>query len=165
MNANLGFWLGAWLLFGSAVATVGRGVWLARHQRHDEHRRAMTAAVWLIGAFLVAYVAKVLVLGREDRSAWTSADVMVLRIHESLIAIMLLSGTWTRLAAARLATSSTGIVGTPADRRRHRRLGRLTAIAAIAAFGTGSWVLLRMWKDHERSALTQSRSDGGSAHQ
>jgi|CXWL01.1.fsa_nt_gi uncharacterized membrane protein YozB (DUF420 family) len=162
MNANLGFWLGAWLLFGSAVAMVGRGVWLARHQRHDEHRRAMIAACWLIGAFLIAYVAKVLVLGREDRSTWMPADIVVLRVHEALIAAMLLAGTGARLVARRLATGLAGAGGAAPDRRRHRLLGRVTAIAAIAAFGTGSWVLLRMWDDHPRASLAQPRGDTAS---
>ena len=51
----------------------------------------LTAGALVIG-FLVAYVAKVLLLGKEDLSVWSRAEVNTLHFHETCVAAMLLMG-------------------------------------------------------------------------
>lgn len=157
MAPKLLFWLAAWLVFGCAVAMVGRGVWLARCRRFADHRRAMKVAGGLIGLFLLGYLAKVLFLGREDRSAWTATDLAVLRVHELLIAVMLVAGTWGRVLAGRF--TSAPAERAPVRQRLHRRLGRLSGLAAMLAFLTASWVLARMW-EHQRRPEQGSEQPG-----
>lgn len=142
MNPNTLFWTLAlaWMAGMIAVAAIG---WRSiRRGDFTAHRRAMNAAVWMLVGFLVAYVAKVATIGKEDLSAWTAAQLAILRIHETLVAVMLIAGTRARWLARRLAG------GRDADatlRGRHRRAGRVALVAGLAALATAGLVLAAMW--------------------
>jgi len=104
------------------------------------HRRAMHLAAALIGAFLLAYVGKALVLGLDDLSVWPRWQVRLLRVHESLMVSMLIAGSAARIYAARARRG----VGTTA--RTHRWLGRGALFAAACGLATGTVVLLGMYQ-------------------
>ena len=51
----------------------------------------LTAGSLIIG-FLVAYVGKVFLLGKEDLSVWSDAAINTLHFHEACVTAMLLMG-------------------------------------------------------------------------
>ena len=140
LNPQLAFWTFAFTALSGALfaALAGR----RRVLRGDVagHRRAMHFAAALIGAFLLAYVGKALVLGLDDLSAWPRWQVQLLRVHESLMVSMLLAGSAARIYAAR-ARSRAGDAP-----RTHRWLGRGALIAAGCGLLTGTIVLLGMYQ-------------------
>lgn len=148
MTPKLLFWFLALFLLGTVVSSSWAGWGRIRRGDVRGHRQAMRRAMRLIGLFLVAYVAKVLFLGKEDLAAWSRADLWVLWIHEAIVALMLVAGTVAGVLAwraeRRLGTS------TPLDRaawgfpRAHALCGRVAILASLAAFATASLILLGM---------------------
>ncbi len=151
MNSNLAFWCFALLDLGAVVTCVALGVARVRAGDIAAHRRSMLGAVTLVGVFLLSYLVKLAVLGREDRSDWTSFDFAALYIHESFVAAMLLGGA---LALWR-ARGFRGQLGEgwrlPEDGQplegveRHRLAGRLAAVGALLAFACALAVLAGMF--------------------
>ena len=92
MNANLIFWCFALLDLGAVVTCIALGVARVRAGDIAAHRRSMLAAVTLVGVFLISYLVKLALLGREDRGGWTSGELTVLYVHELFVAAMLLGG-------------------------------------------------------------------------
>lgn len=141
MSPNSVFWTAA---LGWMALMVGVAAWGWRAIRHRDlvtHRRAMNAACWMLGGFLVAYVVKVFLLGREDLGSWATGQVTLLRIHESLVAVMILSGARARWLARRMRA---GFGADPQDRRRHRLAGRTSIVAGLLALATAGFVLVGM---------------------
>jgi len=111
----------------------------------------MLSAVALVGIFLVSYLVKLAVLGREDRSAWAPIDYTVLYVHESFVAAMLLGGGLALWRArgfreqlgedGRLPVEGESLPGG----MRHRRLGRVAALGALLAFVSALGVLAGMF--------------------
>ena len=150
MNAKLVFW--CWALANMAIVVVQctRG-WLAiRANRVEEHRRAMLAAAFWVGAFLVAYVVKRVLLGAEDLSVWSSAARTNLYVHESLVAGLLIAGTTAfalgrRLARTRRVTKEpSDPPAAPESMRRHRLAGRIAMVCAALGFATACGILAGM---------------------
>jgi uncharacterized membrane protein YozB (DUF420 family) len=121
------------------VAFAARGVRAVRAGDVATHRRAMTIAGVLVGAFLGSYVLKRLVLGPEDLAVWSRAARVNLWVHESFVLTMLLAGITALVLGRRLARTRrvTGRAEDPAPGadalRRHRRFGWL----AVACSGLG----------------------------
>ena len=150
MDSKLLFWSLSLANLGAVVWFVRRGIDHARSGRIAEHRRSMRGAAGLIGLFLVAYLGKVLVLGREDRSAWTALDFAVLYVHETCVAVMLVAGAMALLRTRRFR----GSLGEDFERKAdtlldgveaHRTAGRFATWGATFAFVTAAVVLLGMF--------------------
>lgn len=153
MNPKLVYWTLALANLGVVVACGARGIGAIRRGDVRAHLRMMITASALVGLFLVSYLAKVAVLGKEDRSGWTALDHAVLGIHETCVAAMLVAGgvalfrAWRFSARLRpswtLPPAADGLPG----RAQHRRAGRIAAWAGVFAFVTaiGVWagMLLR----------------------
>jgi uncharacterized membrane protein YozB (DUF420 family) len=151
MNPNLIFWTAAILDLMAVCVIAIRGVRCARRGEIARHRQSMKIASLLIGAFLVSYLLKVLLLGREDLSVWTPLDVWVLRIHELFVAQMLLGGSvaWIqgrKLISTRLVTHDpTDPAPDPRTLRIHKIAGRTAVIGAVLAFVMAIGILVGMF--------------------
>jgi hypothetical protein len=140
--AHLYFWSLAFLLMAGMIACAGRGVLHARRGRLAAHRRAMLAAAGLLIAFLLSYVAKVVLLGREDLALWSPGEVALLRVHETFVALMLVCGATARWLARRFGrvavpaapspSVSAGLAGLAESAASAGRAG-LEGLAALAA--------------------------------
>jgi ABC-type phosphate transport system permease subunit len=102
-------------------------------------------------AFLVSYLLKLLILGREDRSTWTLFDLWVLRIHEVFVLQMVVAGAvaWTqvrKLLPTRLVThDSQDPAPDPRVARIHRLAGRVAVVGAVLGFVLAIGVLAGMY--------------------
>ena len=151
MNPQLAFWTGALADLGLVVGFMLHAVRQVRRGEVASHRRSMLTAACLVGFFLLAYVAKVVFLGREALSVWSSFYVWTLRFHESCIFVLLVGGAVAlacgrRLRRTRLVTRkpesplpSAGLL------RVHRGAGRSALFGAVLAFASAAVVLVGMY--------------------
>ena len=151
MDAKLLFWTAALVNLGVLCGFAFAGIRYVRRGEVARHRRAMKIATALLFAFLAAYVLKVVFLGREDQSLWTSLDVWVLRVHELFVMWMIGGGAvawWQsrKLGASRVVTHD------PEDPlpdasvvRAHRLAGRSAVIGSLLAFVLAVGVLIGMF--------------------
>jgi uncharacterized membrane protein YozB (DUF420 family) len=135
MHPNLWFWTGALGLLLLVVVCALLGVRALRQGYVARHRRWMHRAAALTGLFLVAYLVKVLVLGKEDLSTWAHSRLVILWTHEAVVAVMLLSGVTARLLARNPHRRPTW----------HRLWGRISVSTAVLALLTAGWVLAGMY--------------------
>jgi hypothetical protein len=102
-------------------------------------------------AFLMSYVLKLVLLGREDFGQWTPSAVWTLRAHELCVAVMLLGGAAAFLQAWRMRGSRNvtrrmdDAVALPAVPRWHRRAGWTAVVASVLGVLTAFFVWLGMW--------------------
>ena len=139
MDAKLVFWTGALIILGTVVGCGWRGIAAIRAGDVRRHRFHMTSSAAGIGMFLVAYLFKVRVLGREDRSAWSSLDYAVLYVHELFVTVMLGAGAVALFQVWR-SRERIDLDGAPAALPVHRRAGRIAAWAGLLAFLTAGGV-------------------------
>jgi len=147
MNSKLLFWCWALANMALVVGLGLRGFIAIRANRVDVHRRAMAWAGFWVVTFLVAYLAKRVLLGGEEVAAWSSAARANLYIHETFVAGMLLVGGFAvvlgrRLAKTRRVTQNAN--DPPAPRStlsRHRVAGRIALVCALFGFATACGVL------------------------
>lgn len=141
MDAKLVYWTAALIVMAAAVGSALQGWREVRRGRVERHRKWMTAAIFLVLAFVVSYVFKVILLGKEELDLWSPAAVTVLRIHETVVLVMVAAGAAARLLARRLMRPATA----GAARARHRRAGRTAIVAGLAALLTATMVLVGMY--------------------
>jgi putative membrane protein len=150
VDPKLLFWCAALANLGAIVLSAATGVRAVRRGDVRTHRRRMLTSAALVGLFLVAYLLKVALLGREDRSLWSGLDRAVLYVHELCVAAMLGGGgyaAWRALAfRARLGPA----LALPRDgvlpgRELHRRAGWVAVVGAALAFVTAGGVLAGMF--------------------
>lgn len=152
MDPKLLFWTGAFANMGVIVGFAAWGVAARRRGAMALHRRNMLIGVGLVLLFVLSYLIKLLLLGREDRSAWSSGDVWTLWIHELCVLAMLIAGgvaAWRgrKLATTRNNTLSPQDPPAPAGLARgHRLAGWAAVIAVLLAFLTASLVLAGMYR-------------------
>ena len=152
MNPGLYFWTAALVDLAIVCATAILGVRCARRGEIARHRQAMKIASWLVVAFLLSYVLKVLVIGREDMSVWSSFDVWVLRFHELFVISMLVAGSaaWIqsrKLVGTRIVTRDPkDPEPDPRALRWHRRAGWSALLAALFGFALAIGVLAGMFQ-------------------
>lgn len=145
MDPKLLFWTGALANLAVIVACGALGVRAIRRGDAATHRTLMVASAALVGLFLVSYVAKVAVLGGEDRSAWTALDHALLYVHELCIAVMLVAGGVALALAWRFRRRVDRVRPPPEaflpGRAAHRRAGWAAAVGGLLAFATavGVW--------------------------
>lgn len=144
MDPKLLYWTGAFVNMVVVVALAAAGVASVKRGDVARHRRLMLAASALVGAFVVSYGLKLVLLGREAVSTWSPAAVWTLRIHELCVFTMLAGGLLAgrlafRMRAAPLAAEHA------ATRGQHRVFGRVAVIAAGAGVATAGLVLAGMY--------------------
>jgi len=151
MDPKLLFWTAALADLGAVCVIALFGVRRARRAEIARHRRAMKVASLLVLGFLVSYLLKVPLLGREDMSVWSVRDVWVLRIHELFVLQMLGGGAiaWIqsrRLIGTRLVSlDPADPIPDPRSVRIHRLAGRTAVIGALLAFLSAIGVLAGMF--------------------
>lgn len=150
MDPKLLFWAAALANLGVLCGFGLFGVRYARRGEIARHRRNMKIASLLIVAFLAAYLLKVVFLGREDQSLWSSLDVWVLRVHELFVVFMLGGGSVAWLQARKLEGTQL-VTRDPADpppdprvARIHRIAGRTSLVSGVLAFVMAVGVLAGM---------------------
>lgn len=144
---NLMFWVYAYILTLSAIIFAIRGWRSVKNKDYATHQSMMGVAINLILFFVVSYVVKVLVLGREDRTNWSNFYLYTLYIHETFIALMLVTGAWAR----RLAYLFKASIGADqlsevqqAQRKRHAQLGKACILSALCGLFTATIILVGM---------------------
>ncbi len=151
LETHLIYWTLALIDLALAVGLALAGWRLARRGEIARHRRLMNLALAAVGVFLASYLGKVLVLGREDLATWTPAAILTLRIHESIVAVMLVAGGGARWLAARhrerfLASAGRGPVSPLPALARHRWLGRVAVVSAVLGLLSAGLVLVQMYQ-------------------
>jgi len=151
MDAKVLYWTGALLDILLVVLFATNGVRQIRRGEVRRHRRSMAIAALLVAAFLLSYLLKLELLGREDIASWAPRYVWGLRLHETCIAAMLLGGTAAGLLGFRMRRSRS-VTGDPQAalapehlRRWHRRAGWTAVLGAISGFVTAGYVLAGMY--------------------
>jgi uncharacterized membrane protein YozB (DUF420 family) len=150
VDAKLVFWCAALANLGAIMGFAATGVMAVRRGDVRTHRRRMLTAAALVGLFLVSYLIKLAVLGREDRSQWTSLDRGVLYVHETFVAAMLLGGGYAAWRAWRFRARLGPAFVLPRDGALpggapHRRAGWVSVVGAALAFATAGGVLAGMF--------------------
>lgn len=141
MDPKLVFWGGALGLMAAMLAVAGVGFVRIRRGDLAGHRRAMNLAVALVFAFVAAYVAKVLALGKESLDLWSRMDVAILRFHETVVALMVLAGGFARGLAWRFGTA---LGEDPRWGPRHRLAGRIALVSGGLALATAVMIFAGM---------------------
>jgi len=150
MDPKLLYWTAALINLAVLCGFALTGVRYARRGEIARHQRAMKIASVLVVGFLVSYVIKLMVLGREDMSVWSSADVWVLRIHEIFVLQMVVAGivAWIKsrkLLGTRLVSHDPSDPMPDArDVRVHRLAGRTSVLSAVLGFVLAIGVLIGM---------------------
>jgi uncharacterized membrane protein YozB (DUF420 family) len=135
--------------FALVVACALAGVRHIRHRRARGHRQMMLTAAAFVVLFLVSYLVKVALLGREESGSWSAGWLWVLYVHEACVAAMLLAAGVALTRARRFGPLRDGEPPAPeaseGDRRVHRRAGRAAVAASVLALGTAAGVLVGMY--------------------
>src|SRR5262245_42112950 len=149
MDAKLVFWCVVLANLGAIVGFAATGVQAVRRGDVRTHRRRMLTAASLVGLFLVSYLLKVAVLGREDRSLWSSLDRTVLYVHETFVVAMLGGGGFAAFRAWRFRARLGPAFALPREAlpgaQVHRRAGWIAVVGAALAFVTAGGVLAGMF--------------------
>jgi uncharacterized membrane protein YozB (DUF420 family) len=143
------FWTWAFANTALVVAYCFAGLARIRASRGLAHRQMMQFAGALVIVFLLSYLVKVGVLGREDRSLWSRFDLITLYIHELCVAVMLLAGGVAVVRARRFGDvrdeAPVAPEASPGDLRLHRIAGRVAIISSVLALLTAGIVLVGMY--------------------
>jgi len=151
MDAKFLFWCAALLNMLVMFALMANGVRQVRRGNVESHRRSMIAATSLILLFLVSYLFKASLLGKEDFSLWSRAAVWNLRFHETCVLVMLIAGGFA-LARARRMRGTRNVtrerddpMAPEATVRSHRRAGWTAVTAGLLGLATAAIVLAGMF--------------------
>jgi uncharacterized membrane protein YozB (DUF420 family) len=144
VSHNVWFWSAALANMAVAVTTMYLGVARVRRDRVRDHRRFMLTAAGLVALFLASYVAKVILVGREDFSTWTLGERAVLWFHEACVFTMLAAGAWAVFLATTHRFADPGVTRPPKVARSHRIAGRTAVTAATLGLGSAAVVLWQM---------------------
>jgi len=139
VDPKLAFWTAAFANMLAIVAVATVGVRRARRREIAGHRRLMLVAASLVGLFLLSYVAKVGVLGREQLALWEPRYVWTLRFHETCVAVMVIAGVRAIWLGAREGFRDA------ARARAHRIAGRTAVVSALLGVASAGYVLLGMF--------------------
>ena len=149
LDPKVAYWTAALANMLAAVGLAAFGVRRIRRAEIAGHRRLMKTAALLVALFLLSYVAKVAVLGREQLELWEPRFVSVLRFHELCVAVMVLAGA----VALYLATTFRfADAATPKDVERragialaHRLAGWTALVSSALGAVTAGYVLYGMY--------------------
>lgn len=151
MDAKVIYWGAAVVNFAALTTIAIAGVRQAKRGEYARHRRSMLVAAGLVAGFLVSYVLKLALLGREAVSTWSARDVWTLRLHETCVLAMLLGGVLA-FRHGRALQRSRRFTRDPADPQpaasdvsRHRLAGRVALAGALLGLFSAVFVWLGMW--------------------
>ncbi|MDH3520361.1 MAG: DUF420 domain-containing protein [Myxococcales bacterium] len=150
MDLKLTYWTLAFVNLVVIAACLLNGVRRIRRGDVRGHRRSMGTAAILVGLFLLSYLLKLALLGREDRAEWTSGDLLLLSVHELCVAVSFAAGVTAALHARRFREAlGSGPLraargAAQPGRRAHRRAGRTAVVGGLLALVTALGVLVRM---------------------
>lgn len=143
------FWTWAFANTALIVACCFEGLARIRASRGQAHRRIMQLASALVVVFLLSYLVKVGILGREDRSLWSRFDLVTLYIHELCVSVMLLAGGVAVARARRFGevhdAAPVAPEAAPGDLRVHRIAGKVVVVSSVLALLTAGIVLVGMY--------------------
>jgi len=149
MTINFGYWLFAFVVMCTTLALAVRGISYIKKGDIDNHMRLMVWACNVILFFVVTYVVKVILLGREQKAGWQTLELVILYSHEFFILVMLVGGVRARYFAARfkagLAAAGVG-GGDRALRMRHARAGKMAMVGSSCALFTAIFVLIILYR-------------------
>ena len=147
MDPKTAYWTWAWLNMALAVGTGLAGVRRIRRGEIQQHKRRMLFFVGLIVLFLLSYVLKLIVLGRENLELWKLSFVYMLRFHELCVLTMVVSASIAvRLAyALGLARGVPPAEVDPVRLRRHRRAGATALAGGVVGLLSAAYVLFGMY--------------------
>ena len=152
MDPRLAYWTFALLNMLCVVGFAAAGVRAVRAGDAPRHRRCMLTAATLVVLFVVSYVAKLAMLGREALATWGTLSIWVLRIHELCVLTMVLGGVVALSRAPRLR-GSRNFTRRPEDPpapaasvRWHRGAGRTAVWAAALGLLLAACVLAGMYR-------------------
>lgn len=149
MDPKVTYWTVALANMVAAVTLAALGVRRIRHADVSRHQRLMKSAGLLVALFLVSYVAKVALLGREALELWEPRFVHVLRLHETCVAVMVLAGGRAMYLATtrRLADPPTpsDVEARAKSARSHRRAGWTALVSSALGVVTAAYVLYGMY--------------------
>lgn len=151
VDVGVAFWTGALANMALVVTLAAYGVRQIRRGEVDSHRRSMLAASGLVVVFLVSYLLKRFSIGPEDLDLWSRSAVILLWIHESLVAGMLIAGGMAlargrRLARTRRATGRPeDPPAEPAALQGHRRIGWIGVGCSVLGLLTACGLLVQIF--------------------
>ena len=152
MDPRLAYWTFALLDLVAVVGFAAAGVAAVRRGDVLRHRKRMLAAAALVGVFLLSYLVKLALIGREDLASWEPASIWMLRIHELWVFFMLIAGGVAGTRALRLRRTR-NFTRNPQDPpapaallRWHRGAGKTAVCAAALALGFAGLVLAGMYR-------------------
>ena len=151
MDPKVMYWTAAWFNLLVLTGFALSGVRQIRRGQVGRPKRSMLTAASLVGVFVVSYLFKLALLGREDFSLWSTTAIYVLRFHELCIAVMLVAGSMAlrrgqKLARTRLLSDAADAPDPePAQRAHHRRAGRTAVVATVLAMLAAGGVLAGMY--------------------
>jgi len=152
MDPRLVYWSLALLDMGAVVGLAAAGVRALRRGDVKRHCRCMLGAAAGVALFVLSYLGKLAVLGREDLASWETHSIYVLRLHELCVFTMLAAGAVAgtralRLRRTRNATQRPEDPPAPASLvRTHRRAGWTAVTAAALGFALAALVLAGMYR-------------------
>jgi hypothetical protein len=152
MDPRLAYWTLALLDLAAVFAFAAAGVAALRRGDVPRHRRRMLTAAALVALFLLSYLLKLALIGREDLASWDTSSIWMLRIHELCVFTMLAAGITAgtralRLRRTRNATRDPQDPPAPASLVRwHRGAGKTAVCAAALALGFAGLVLAGMYR-------------------
>jgi uncharacterized membrane protein YozB (DUF420 family) len=151
MDSKLLYWTAAFANMLAVLALAMVGVRAVRRGQVLLHRRCMLLASGLVIGFIVSYLFKVALLGREELERWDAASVTVLRVHELCVFTMLLAGVAAGSRAFAMRRDPI-VRGTPTTLPRnsglrvwHRRAGWTAVTSALLGVLTAALVLAGMY--------------------
>lgn len=149
LDPKVTYWTAALANMVAAFALAAFGVRRIRRAEVAGHRRLMKTAGTLVVLFLVSYLVKVQVLGREALETWEPRFVNVLRFHELCVAVMVLAGGRALYLATtrKLADPPTpdGVAARAKTARSHRRAGWTALVSCAMGAVTAGYVLYGMY--------------------
>jgi uncharacterized membrane protein YozB (DUF420 family) len=152
MDPRLLYWTFALLDLCAVVGIAVAGVVAVRRGDVTRHRRRMLTAAALVGLFVLSYIGKLALLGREDLASWGATSIWVLRIHELWVFTMLASGAVAGACALRLRRTRNA-TRDPRDPpaaaslvRCHRGAGRTAVASAALALAFAFLILAGMYR-------------------
>lgn len=152
MDSKLIYWTAAFANMLAILALAFVGVRAVRRGEVLLHRRCMLLASGLVLGFIVSYLFKVALLGREELERWGVVSVIVLRVHELCVFTMLLAGAAAGSRAFAMRRDPI-VRGTPTTLPRnsglrmwHRRAGWTAVTAALLGVVTAALVLAGMYR-------------------
>jgi len=140
LDPKLAYWTAALANMLAIVALATVAVGRARRREIAGHRRLMLTAAALVGLFLISYVAKVWLLGREQLELWDARYVFTLRFHETCVLAMVVAGSRAIWLGARRGFTD------PMRARSHRRAGWTAVVSAGLGVASAGYVLFGMYE-------------------